>query len=89
MTGKPVGNKICPICGGHLKEGKWHVPFVLSDKIVVIQGVPGERCHNCGEVLLSRYVVDAVTPFLQQCLENASELVLTTYERISEPVRGK
>jgi YgiT-type zinc finger domain-containing protein len=74
MTGVPVNNKRCPVCGGVLEEGKATIPYVLKDDtVVVVKHVPAEICADCHETFTAGKVM------LQQLKDLHSEVSVVSF----------
>ena len=48
----------CPLCGGGLEEKKITHAQQYKERIVILENVPAEVCHQCGEVLLRPGVLE-------------------------------
>ncbi len=81
MTGAPADRtKICPSCGGLLKDGNATIPFVInSDTIIVVKNVPAETCLDCHESFVGGKATDQVLELLKQLKSLKSEVSVVTY----------
>jgi YgiT-type zinc finger domain-containing protein len=80
MTGVPVNNKRCPVCGGVLEEGKATIPYVLKDDtVVVVKHVPAEICADCHETFTAGKVTDDLVIMLQQLKDLHSEVSVVSF----------
>ena len=50
----------CPFCRGKLEEKTITYPQSYQGKIYILEDVPAEVCHQCGEVLLLPDVVERI-----------------------------
>lgn len=50
--------KKCALCGGELEERTITHPQEYKGKIIILENVPAEVCHQCGEVLLPPDVLE-------------------------------
>ena len=82
MTGRQEKNKVkrCPLCGGEMRDGITTIPFLISEKVVVIKDVPAEICSDCGEAYMKSSVVDKVESVLDKLDELHSEMSVVHYE---------
>ncbi|RJQ41746.1 MAG: type II toxin-antitoxin system MqsA family antitoxin [Nitrospiraceae bacterium] len=72
--------KRCPLCGGEMHDGMTTIPFLISEKVVVIKDVPAEICSDCGEAYMKSSVVDKVESVLDKLDELRSEMSVVHYE---------
>ncbi len=80
MTGEPVSDKRCPVCGGALELGEATIPYVLKgDTVVVVKHVPAEICGDCHETFTPGKVTDDLVVMLQQLKELRSEVSVVSY----------
>ena len=58
---------ICPVCG-HQTADSDHltVYFDKGDYEIIIRGVPGRKCQNCGEQVFSRDTVRKIQTILKE-----------------------
>jgi YgiT-type zinc finger domain-containing protein len=82
MTGVPVSN-ICPTCGGRLEPGVAHVPFILSQTIVVVKNVPAEICGDCHAPFMAGHVTNQVLELLNQLRALHSEVSVVAYPQVA------
>jgi YgiT-type zinc finger domain-containing protein len=54
------------------------LPFVVKGSIVIVKGVRGEVCADCGEAFMSGRVTDAVTALVQDALRQRLEVAVVT-----------
>ena len=79
MIGEPE-NKVCPLCGGHLRPDMATVPFILdTNMVVVIKNVPAEVCDTCHEPFVAGRITDRVMALLRQFKSLRSEVSVVTY----------
>lgn len=82
MIGKPEENnkKICPLCGGQLREGLSTIPFVLDSIVAVVKDVPAEICEECDESYMKGDAVDRIEELLQNLKNMAVEFSVIHYK---------
>lgn len=82
MTGRQEENKVkrCPLCGGEMSDGITTIPFLISEKVVVIKDVPAEICSDCGEAYMKSSVVGKVESVLDKLEELHSEMSVVHYK---------
>ena len=89
MIGKPEKNKhalersegkICPLCGGQLREGLATIPFVLDSIVAVVKDIPAETLEECNESYMKGDAVDRIDEFLQNLKNMAVELSMIHYK---------
>jgi YgiT-type zinc finger domain-containing protein len=79
MTGAPE-NRRCPTCGGQLHPGVATIPFVLSaEQVMVIKGVPAEKCGDCHEPFMSGTITDEIMALLSQLQRLGSEISVVSF----------
>ena len=81
MTGRLEENKkICPLCGGQLREGLATIPFVLDSIVAVVKDVPAEICEECDESYMKGNAVDRIEELLQNLKNMAVEVSVIHYK---------
>ena len=81
MIGKPEKNKkICPLCGGQLREGLATIPFVLDSIVAVVKDIPAEICEECDESYMKGDAVDRIEELLQNLKNMAAEVSVIHYK---------
>jgi YgiT-type zinc finger domain-containing protein len=82
MTGKPEENskKVCPLCGGKLREGLATIPFVLDSTVAVVKDVPAEICEECDESYMKGDTVDRIEGLLQNLRNIGVEVSVIHYK---------
>ncbi len=50
--------KKCPLCGGELEEKTLTHPQEYEGRIVILENVHAEVCHQCGEVFIRPDVLE-------------------------------
>jgi len=82
MIGKPEkkDEKICPLCGGQLREGLATIPFVLDSFVAVVKDVPAEICSECDEPYMKGDAVDKIDKLLQDLENMAVEVSVIHYK---------
>ena len=82
MIGKPEENdsRICPLCGGQLREGRATIPFILDSIIAVVKDVPAEICEECDESYMKGDVVDTIEELLQNLTNMGAEVLVIRYK---------
>lgn len=83
MVGKPgkKDKKICPLCGGQLREGLATIPFVLDSVVAVVKDVPAEVCSECDEPYMKGDAVDRIEELLGSLKDMAVEVSVVHYEK--------
>lgn len=73
-------NKICPTCGGRLKNDVATIPFILkNDTVIIVKGVPSEVCSDCHEPFMVGHVTDQVMTLLEGLKALQSEVSVVSY----------
>lgn len=81
MTGKQENRKICPLCGGQLREGLATIPFVLDSVVAVVKDVPALLCSECDEPYMRGDAVDRIDELLGSLKDMAVEVSVVHYEK--------
>jgi len=81
VTERQEINKVkrCPLCDGEMRDGITAIPFLVSEKVVVIKDVPAEICSECGEAYMKSSVVDKVESVLDKLEALHSEMSVVHY----------
>lgn len=73
-------DRICPVCGGLLEDGKATIPFITSRNIIiVVKDVPAEICLDCHEPYARGNATDQILALLKQLKSLKSEVSVVTY----------
>jgi YgiT-type zinc finger domain-containing protein len=82
MAGKKEKNspRLCPLCGGELRDGTTTVPFFIKGKVIVIKEVPAEICADCSEAYMKSSVVSRAESLLDKLDELDSEMSIIHFK---------
>ena len=70
----------CVICKhGETGQGKVTVMLQRRRSTVIIKGVPGDVCENCGEYYLSEVVTDRVLALGEEAVAKGAEVEIIRY----------
>ena len=70
----------CVICKhGEARPGNVRVTLDRGATTVIIKGVPGEVCENCGEYYLSEEVTGQVLTMAEDAVAKGAEVVIIRY----------
>ena len=77
----------CVICKhGETHPGKVTVTLQRESSTVIIKGVPGDVCENCGEYYLADDVTDRVLSVAEEAVAKGAEVEILRYTaRLSCP----
>ena len=82
MTGELEKNKLCPLCGGHLRRETATIPFVFTDTVVLAKDVPAEVCTSCHEPYVPGKVMDRLTELLNQLRSLPVQVSIISYAEL-------
>lgn len=68
---------MCVYCGGTLEETTTDYVEKMNNYIIVIKGVPCEKCSQCGEEYFSTAVAEKIDSILDSIQEISSEITVT------------
>jgi len=70
----------CTICKhGEMYTGLVTVTLERSGATVIIRGVPGQICRNCGEYFLSEAVTGEILARADRAVQNGAEVEILRY----------
>ena len=72
---------ICPLCGGHKKEGTTTFTVDMEDTLVVVRNVPATVCSLCGNEWLSDEVASNIEHIVEEAKRNHRQLEVTQYRK--------
>ena len=77
----------CVICKhGETRPGKVTVSLERESSTVIIKGVPGDVCENCGEYYLTEDVTERVLSAAEEAVAKGAEVEILRYQpRPSQP----
>jgi YgiT-type zinc finger domain-containing protein len=71
---------ICVICRtGETRPSEVTVPLQRGATIVILKGVPGQVCENCGEYYLSQEVTQQLLARAEEAVQNGAEVEILRY----------
>ena len=70
---------ICPLCGGHKKQGTATFTADMEDTLVVVRNVPATLCALCGNAWLSDEVAANIEIILEEAKKNHRQMEVTQY----------
>jgi len=74
---------ICPLCGGHKKQGSTTVTVDMVDTLVVIRKVPATLCSLCGNEWLSDEVAANVESIVEEAKNIHRQVEVTQYRKVA------
>jgi len=70
----------CVICrNGQTRPGKVTVTLQREGCTVIIKGVPGDVCENCGEYYLTEPITDQVLSIGEEAVAKGAEVEIVRY----------
>jgi len=72
-------NDICPLCGGHKKQGTTTFTVDVEDTLVVVRNVPATLCSLCGNEWLSDEVAADIERIVEEARNNYRQMEVTQY----------
>ena len=70
----------CVLCKhGDTKPGKVTVTLQRGDSTIIIKGVPGDVCVNCGEYYLSESVTAEVLKLAEDAVRKGAEVEILRF----------
>lgn len=72
---------ICPLCGGHKKQGTVTFTVDMEDTLVVVRNVPATVCSLCGNEWLSDEVAAGIERIVEEARNNHRQLEVTQYRK--------
>lgn len=70
---------ICPLCGGHKKQGTTTFTVDTKDTLVVIRNVPATLCSLCGNAWLDDQVAAEVEGMVEEAKKSHRQMEVTQY----------
>lgn len=68
---------MCVYCGGTLEKTTTDYVEKIDNYIIVIKGVPCEKCNQCGEEYFSTAVAEKIDSILDSIQKISSEITVT------------
>lgn len=82
---RPGGNneldQICPLCGGHKKQGATTFTVDMGNPLVVVRDVPATICSLCGNAWLSDEVAGDIEIIIEEPKKNHRQMEVTQYRK--------
>ncbi len=72
---------ICPLCGGHKKQGTTTFTVDMGNTLVVVRNVPATICSLCGNAWLSDEVAGDIEIIVEEAKKNHIQLEVTQYRK--------
>lgn len=72
---------ICPLCGGHKKQGTTTFTADMGDTLVVVRNVPAILCSLCGNAWLSDEVAASIEIIAEEAKKNHRQMEVTQYRK--------
>lgn len=70
----------CSMCKhGETNSGKVTVTLQRGDATVIVKGVPGEVCENCGEYYLSEDITGRVFALAEEAVKKGAEVEIIRF----------
>jgi len=70
----------CPLCKGHMSEGKTIMPYELgNERVIVILDVPALVCDQCGDVFVEISVVKNIELILDKVKRDGMRMGFVEY----------
>jgi YgiT-type zinc finger domain-containing protein len=81
MTGAPDANGtgVCALCGGRLATGVASVPFVRSERVIVVRAVPAQICGSCREPYFDGPTLDRVLALVERLDASGAEVSVMSF----------
>ena len=74
---------ICPLCGGHKKQGTTTITVDLKDTLVVVRSVPATVCALCGNDWLSDGVAGNIESIVDEANKIHRQVEVTRYRKVA------
>ena len=71
---------MCIFCKGKVKQDKTDYIESNENHVILIRGVPCEKCMQCGETYFDNDIVQAIERTLNQIQRISSEITLTVID---------
>ncbi|EIM64231.1 type II toxin-antitoxin system MqsA family antitoxin [Desulfobacter postgatei] len=72
---------ICPLCGGHKKQGTTTVTVDMGNTLVVVRNVPATICSLCANAWLSDEVAGDIEIIVEEAKKNHRQMEVTQYRK--------
>ncbi len=72
---------VCPLCGGHKKQGTTTFTVDVEDTLVVVRNVPATVCCLCGNEWISDDVAADLERIVEEARNNHRQMEVTQYRR--------
>ena len=72
---------ICPLCGGHKKQGTTTFTADMGYTLVVVRNVPATLCSLCGNAWLSDEVASNIEIIVEEAKKNHRQMEVTQYRK--------
>lgn len=72
---------ICPLCGGHKKQGTTTFTADMEETLVVVRNVPATLCSLCGNTWLSDEVAANIEIIVEEAKKNHRQMEVTQYRK--------
>ncbi len=72
---------ICPLCGGHKKQGTTTFTVDVEDTLVVVRNVPATLCSLCGNEWFSDEVAANIEHIVEEARNNHRQMEVTQYRK--------
>ena len=70
-----MAKRLCPECGGEIKEGYTHLDYDLDGIRVSVSHVPADVCSSCGEFFLRSRIAMDVNWLVNRVVEDVRSFV--------------
>lgn len=74
---------ICPLCGGHKKQGTTTFTVDMDETLVVIRNVPATLCALCGNEWISDEVASSIENIVDEAKNIHRQVEVTQYRKIA------
>jgi len=72
---------VCPLCGGHKKQGTTTFTVDMRDTLVVIRNVPATLCSLCGNAWLDDQVAANMESIVEEAKSSHRQMEVTQYRK--------
>lgn len=70
---------LCVFCKGNMRDGFDTYVAEVGESVVIIKGVPCQKCDQCGEVSYKGFVYKRVEGIVEEIKNIASEVAIVKY----------
>jgi YgiT-type zinc finger domain-containing protein len=74
---------ICPLCGGHKKQGTTTFTVDMDETLVVIRNVPATLCALCGNEWISDEVASSIESIVEEAKSIHRQVEVTQYRKVA------